>query len=114
MARLEASVLEDARDRFRSEGPYLKVSCTAAVTRPGSRPLQDDLAVPVARLGCLAIERAVAPSARAPGILLGQPFRARVDFRRGQYAWCKIEEEAGEGLAGVQVSVSVPRACGGR
>ena len=114
MTSVEASVLEDARDRFRSEGPYLGARCTALPKpRPGSRPPQDNLAVPIARVECLAIERALAPSARTAGVLLGQPFYARVDFTRGRYAWCKIEEEAGEGFTGVQVSVPVPRACGG-
>jgi hypothetical protein len=113
MTRVEASVLADARDRFRSQGPYLGARCTALEKQVASRPPQDDLAVPIARVQCLAIERALAPSARTAGVLLGQPFHARVDFRRGRYAWCKIEEEAGEGLTGVQVSVPVPRECGG-
>jgi hypothetical protein len=114
MARVEASVLEDARDRFRSQGPYLGARCTAIPKRVDSRRPQDNLAIPIARVECLAIERALAPSARTAGVLLGQPFHARVDFTRGRYAWCKIEEEAGEGFTGVQVSVPVPRACGGR
>jgi hypothetical protein len=114
MTRVEASVLEDARNRFRSQGPYLGAQCTAIPNRVGSRGPQDNLAIPIARVECLAIERALAPSARTGGVLLGQPFHARVDFTRGRYAWCKIEEEAGEGLTGVQVSVPVPRACGGR
>lgn len=113
MTSVEASVLEDARDRFRSEGPYLGARCTALPKRLESRPPQDNLAVPIARVECLAIERVLAPSARTAGVLLGQPFHARVDFTRGRYAWCKIEEEAGEGFTGVQVSVPVPRACGG-
>lgn len=113
MTSVEASVLEDARDRFRSQGPYLGARCTALPKRVESRPPQDNLAVPIARVECLAIERALAPSARTAGVLLGQPFYARVDFTRGRYAWCKIEEEAGEGFTGVQVSVPVPRACGG-
>ena len=113
MTSVEASVLEDARDRFRSEGPYLGARCTALPKRLESRPPQDNLAVRVARMECLAIERALAPSARTAGVLLGQPFHARVDFTRGRYAWCKIEEDAGEGFTGVQVSVPVPRACGG-
>jgi hypothetical protein len=113
MTSVEASVLADARDRFRSRGPYLGARCTGMPKRPGARPPQDNLAVPIARVECLAIERALAPSAQTAGVLLGQPFYARVDFRRGRYAWCKIEEEAGEGFTGVQVSVPVPRACGG-
>jgi hypothetical protein len=113
MTSVEASVFEDARDRFRSRGPYLGARCTALPKRLESPPPQDNLAVPIVRVECLAIERALAPSARTAGVLLGQPFHARVDFTRGHYAWCKIEEEAGEGFTGVQVSVPVPRACGG-
>jgi hypothetical protein len=113
VTRLEASVLADARVRLRSEGPYLMATCTAAVPlRSGARPPQDDLTLPIARLECLAVERTAPATARTSGVLLGQPFRARADFKRGRYAWCKIEEEAGEGFAGVQVSVPVPRACG--
>jgi hypothetical protein len=107
-------VLADARDRLRSDGPYLMARCTDALERTHTRPPQDDLAVPMGRFACLAVEREATATARTSGVLLGQPFRARADFRRGRYAWCKIEEEAGEGFAGVQVSVPVPRACGGR
>jgi hypothetical protein len=110
---IEASVLADARNRLRSEGPYLMARCTAVPKRLDARPPQDVLTIPVAHLECLAVERTAPASGRTPGILLGQPFRARVDFRRGRYAWCKIEEQAGEGFTGVQVSVPVPRACGG-
>ena len=114
VARLEASVLADARNRLRSEGPYLMARCTNLLERVDTRPPQDDLTVPIARFACLAVEREAPATARTSSVLLGQPFRARADFRRGRYAWCKIEEEAGEGFAGVQVSVPVPRACGGR
>jgi hypothetical protein len=87
--------------------------CTDALERTHPRPPQDDLAAPIARFACLAVEREAPATARTSSVLLGQPFRARADFRRGRYAWCKIEEEAGEGFSGVQVSVPVPRACGG-
>jgi hypothetical protein len=113
MAGVEASVLEDARSRFGRHGPYLGARCTAIPRRPESLPPQDNLAVAIARVECLAIERAVAPTAQTAGVLTGQPFHARVDFTRGRYAWCKIEDEAGEGFTGVQVSVPVPPACGG-
>jgi len=112
VTRIEASVLADARDRLRSEGPYLMARCTAVPKRLDARQPQDVLALPTARLECLAVERASGAIGRTPGVLLGQPFRARVDFRRGRYAWCKIQEQAGEGFTGVQVSVPVPRACG--
>ena len=57
VTRLEASVLADARHRLRSEGPYLMARCTAVLERVDPRPPQDDLAVPIARLSCLAVER---------------------------------------------------------
>jgi hypothetical protein len=113
MTRIEASVLADARVRFRRDGPFVMTRCDAAPKRLDGSPPQDDLTLPTARLACLAVEREAPAVGRTPGILLGQPFRAQVDFRRGRYAWCKIEESAGEGFAGVQVSVPVPRACGG-
>jgi hypothetical protein len=113
MTRIEASVLADARYRLRSEGPYVMARCTAVPKRLDARPPQDDLALPIARLECLAVERAAPAIGRTPGVLIGQPFRARADFRRGRYAWCKIEESAGEGFTGVQVAVPTPRACGG-
>jgi len=114
VTRLEASVLADARNRLRSEGPYLMARCTNVLEHVDPRPPADDLSVPIARFACLAVEREAPATARTSSVLLGQPFRARADFRRGRYAWCKIEEEAGEGFAGVQVPVPVPRACGGR
>ena len=113
MARVEASVLDDARIRYRKRGPYTMSMCYTIPKGIDQRPPQDDLSLPIARVECLAVEKAFRLSERSPRVLIGQPFRARVDFLRGRYAWCKIEESPGEGLSGVLEPVAVPSECGG-
>ena len=46
--------------------------------------------------------------------MVGHPFRARVDYGTGRYAWCKVSGRAGEGSFTELTGVKVPRACGGR
>jgi len=114
-ARLEAGVLADARARAaRGElrGRYRSSACFEFPKRLGTRPPSDDLRRAAATFECLAVSSRVAPDERTTGSLIGQPFRARVDFAAGRYAWCKIVQRPGE-LSIRRAELRVPRACGG-
>ena len=49
-----------------------------------------------------------------PGVVLGQPFLARVDYARGRFAWCKTTPVAAEGATPrPELVVPISAACGG-
>ena len=88
-----------ARDRLGSDGPYLMArshrrSGTGRHAPTAGRPRRADRPLGVSG-GRARRPRRLRGRQRS---LLGQPFRARADFRRGRYAWCTIEEQAEEAL----------------
>jgi hypothetical protein len=112
---LAAAVTADARARVRDgslDGPILRVACEGyprTVDRSAAH-LEPDR--PVGLYACLAIRREVAPGERNEAAAIGHPYRARIDFETGRYAFCKVTGRAGEGSIGAQPLVVVPRACG--
>ena len=44
---------------------------------------------------------------------LGHPYRLRIDFDTGRYAFCKVGGRPGEGATATQQIAPVPPACGG-
>lgn len=108
VARLEARVLADARRR----GRYRAASCSEFPKRLSARSPAEDLARRTARMECIAVVAEVARDERTTGSLIGHPFRARVDFARGRFAWCRIVQRPGELSIG-QAVLRIPRACGG-
>ena len=71
---------------------------------------------------CLAVTTEITPNdageqesySQSEAGLIGHPYRMRIDFDSGRYAFCKISGRAGEGSIGAQPVVTVPRVCGGR
>jgi hypothetical protein len=118
VAGLEAAVLADARDRAgRGElhAQYRATTCSGYPKQVDERPPADDVARATAVFECLAVAAKVAPDARTTsGSLIGQPYRARVDFTHGRYAFCKIVQVPGELSIQREAVLKVPRACGGK
>jgi hypothetical protein len=115
---LRAAVLADARTRARrGEIPdhrYATTRCFGYPKRLGAPPPADDLAHGVANVECIAIARDVAPRHGVTiGALIGQPYRARVDFARGRFAYCKIVQVPGELSIKLKPVLQIPAACGG-
>ena len=125
VASAAGAVRADARERVTGgelDGPIRRVACEPfprTVTGVGAE--QD----PARRFGtysCLAVTTAFGPNtggdtesyAQSEAGLIGHPYRMRLDFETGRYAFCKISGRAGEGSIGAQPVVTVPRACGGR
>lgn len=116
LAGLEAAILADARERARRgemRGRYRTVSCDRFPKTLAKTPPQDDLSLRSTRLECIAATNVVARSNRTTGSLIGQPFRARIDFTRGRFTWCKVIQRPGELSFQAEPVVDVPRACGG-
>lgn len=116
VAGLEGAILADAQERAgRGElrGTYRSASCFAFPRRLGRPAPAEDLASRIARLECVAVSSRVPTSERTTGSLIGQPFRARVDFDRGRFTWCKFVQRPGELSIERDPAPAIPRACGG-
>jgi hypothetical protein len=116
VAGLEAVIVADARRRVaRGElrGPYRSATCFEFPKRLGQPPPAEDLRRAVARFECVAVAARVPTSDRTTGSLIGQPFRARVDFARGRFAWCKFVQRPGELSIERERAPAIAKACGG-
>lgn len=105
---LERSITADARARVRAgtiAGPIEDTSCQAVNVGP---------LVPDARRGgyqCVAVQAKIAKVSESGG-LLGYPFWAIVEYRRGTFAWCKVNPRGGErAVQSLEPVVSPPHGC---
>jgi hypothetical protein len=117
LSGVEAAVLADARrraERGELRGPYRSAACFGFPATVGTRPLAEDVARRTAVLECIAVSTRIRRNPRTSGAFLGQPFRARVDFARGRYAWCKIVQRPGELSFDPDPLLRVSPVCGGR
>jgi hypothetical protein len=124
VATASAAVLADARRRVASgelDGPVRRVACEPFPRTVSGRGADQD---PDRRYGvysCLAVTTAfganttgeVESYSQSEAGLIGHPYRVRMDFDTGRFAFCKISGRAGEGSIGAQPVVTVPRVCGG-
>ena len=112
---LEADVLADSQLRARRgelKGAYRSAACFEFPKRLTEQRPEQQVRRSVMRMECIAVSSEVRSSELSTGSLIGQPFRARVDFARGRFAWCKIVQRPGE-LSIQQALFRVPRRCGG-
>jgi len=113
MEDLSATMLADARRRVRRgalDGPILRVECEPfprSVVKPGA---DKDLGRRRGRYYCVAITAEFKRSEASIGGTLGHPYRAKVDFATGRYAYCKI---SGRPDPTPDPRVTTPRVCGG-
>jgi hypothetical protein len=117
VAGLEGAVTADAAARARRgelKGPYRSTGCFLFPKGVDDPAPADDLASSIAIVECIAVAERVAPSETTTGSMIGQPYRARVDFRRGRYAFCKIVQQPGELAIQKRPVIDIPRACSGK
>jgi hypothetical protein len=99
---LSASIAADARRRVRTgalNGPIRRVDC-----EPFPRGTDPARARRSGRYACLAV------TSEFEGGALGHPYRAKIDFESGRYAFCKI---SGRVDIVANPEVTTPRVCGG-
>jgi hypothetical protein len=113
---LQAAVLADAQARARRgelPGSYRATTCFRYPKQLDERPPAAGTA-PAVVVECLAVTRDVAASSGVTvGSLIGQPYRARLDFARGRFAFCKIVQQPGELSIHRAPVLRIPAACGG-
>jgi hypothetical protein len=118
------SVRADARKRAAAgelTGPIRGVECEPFPRTTSGIGAERDLSRRFGTYSCLAVTAQfgestggeVAPYAQSEAGTVGHPYRVRIDFDTGRYAYCKIAGRAGEGGLRAQQAVTVPRVCGG-
>jgi hypothetical protein len=117
VAGLEGAVLADARERAgRGElhGTFAASTCYGYPKRVGALPPAEDVARATEVVECLAVNREVARDESTSGSLIGQPYRALLDFTHGRFAFCKIVQQPGELSIQRDPVMKISPACGGR
>jgi hypothetical protein len=116
LAEAAVAVRTEARERAEAgalSGPIQSVQCEPyprTIERSGAH---EDLARSVGRYACLAVTTEIPATAEHEAGAIGHPYRVRIDFDNGRFAFCKVSGRAGEGSIGQAPVVPVPAACGG-
>jgi hypothetical protein len=120
-----ASVLTDARERATAgelDGPIRGVTCEPYPRSVSARGADQDLSKRAGNYSCLAVTARFEGSeggdggayAQSEAGVIGHPYRVRIEFATGRYAFCRVFGRAAEGSLQARQAVTVPRACGGR
>jgi hypothetical protein len=118
-----ASVLADARGRAAAgelTGPIRDVTCEPFPRSVSGSGADQDLSRRAGSYSCLAVTARFEGSqgeqgayAQSEAGAIGHPYRVRIDFASGRYAFCRVAGRAGEGGLRARQAVTVPRVCGG-
>jgi hypothetical protein len=113
MDELTAAIGADARRRVHRgalDGPILGVECEPFPRTLAGTGAERDLSRRSGRYACLAATSRFKRGESSIGGALGHPYRTKVDFQTGRYAFCKI---SGRPDPTADPRVTTPRACGG-
>jgi hypothetical protein len=116
VAETAAAVRDDARARVEAGalgGPIRKVQCEPFPRTVDGSGAHEDLSRSAGNYACLAVTTEIGATATHEAGSIGHPYRVRIDFESGRFAFCKVSGRAGEGSIGQAPVVHVPAACGG-
>jgi hypothetical protein len=116
VAALERDIMRDAQRRYRAgklDQPTRDAVCTHFVRPNVPHPPPPPVSAKRAGYECLAVTIELGPAgAMKNGTITGFPFWARVNFRTGRYAWCKVNLTPGEhGIGGTLAEVPLSPVC---
>jgi hypothetical protein len=94
-------------------GPILRVKCEPFPPSAAGTPAARDPGARTGRYGCLAVTSDIPATSGNRSGVVGHPYRAKIDFVSGRYAFCKIRGRPGELAVRANALVPVPRVCGG-
>ncbi len=117
VAALPPAIEADARRRVAAgilDGPIRFVECEPYPRSVDGRGAHVDPSRQTGRYSCLAVTREVPATESNEGALIGHPYRVKVDFDSGRYAFCKVAGRPGEFSIGRLAIVPVPEVCGDR
>jgi hypothetical protein len=110
------AVVADARRRAaagRLRGPIRGAECEPFPRNVAGVGADDSTTRRFGRYSCIAITAEFARTRHTSAGVVGHPYRVRIDFESGRYAYCKIAGRPGEGRLKRRLGPTVPRACGG-
>ena len=116
VASATASIQADASKRAAAgefNGPILRVRCEPFPRSAATMPADQVPSEATGRYSCLAITSDIPATAGNRGGVVGHPYRTKIDFRTGRYAFCKIRGRPGELAVRSDPRIRVPLACGG-
>jgi DNA-binding SARP family transcriptional activator len=117
LGEVAAAIRSDARVRVAAgelAGTILRVDCEPFPRTLGGTPPHDDQDARTGRYACLAVTKQLRSGNSQPAGARGHPYRARIDFETGAYAFCKIAPSPGKTIVPEgDPLVAVPRECGG-
>ena len=116
LADAAASVQRDARARVEAgalSGPIRRVQCEPYPPTTDPSGAERDPSRSAGRYACLAVTSEIERTAEHEAGAIGHPYRMRIDFETGRYAFCKISGRAGEGAIATTPFVPMPAVCGG-
>jgi hypothetical protein len=116
VASTAASIHADADERAAAgefHGPILRVRCDPYPPSSDAVAADQVASRPTGRYKCLAVTSDIPATAGNRKGAVGQIYRAKVDFRSGRYAFCKIRGRPGELAVRANAFVRVPKVCGG-
>jgi type II secretory pathway pseudopilin PulG len=111
-----ASIKTDANTRAAAgefHGPILRVQCHPYPPSGSTVPADQVPSEATGRYSCLAVTSDIPATAGNRAGVIGHPYRAKIDFRNGRYAFCKIRGRPGELAVRSDPRIQVPRVCGG-
>jgi len=116
VASAAASIKADANTRAAAgefNGPILRVQCKPFPPSGATVPADRVPSKGIGRYSCLAVTSDIPATAGNRSGVVGHPYRTKIDFRSGRYAFCKIRGRPGELAVRADALVPVPRVCGG-
>src|SRR4029453_12564747 len=116
VASAAASIKTDANARAAAgefHGPILRVQCNPFPPSDATVPADQVPSQATGRYGCPAVTSDIPATAGNRAGVVGHPYRAKIDFRTGRYAFCKIRGRPGELAVRADPHIRVPPVCGG-
>ena len=111
-----ASIKADANKRSAAgefNGPILRVQCGPYPPSDSTVAADQQPSMRTGRYSCLAVTSDIPATAGNRAGVVGHPYRTKIDFQNGRYAFCKIRGRPGELAVRANALVSVPQVCGG-
>jgi len=91
----------------------MRVECEGYPPAAAGAQPEADPSKRAGRYACIAVTSEIPATSGNRSGVLGHPYRARIDFRSGRYAYCKVRGRPGELAVKATPSVPVPAVCGG-
>jgi hypothetical protein len=116
VAAAAASIRADAAERAAAGefgGPIDRVECEGYPPSTAATPADENPAARTGRYACTAVTSDIPATSGNRAGVVGHPYRMRIDFETGRYAFCKVRGRPGELAIKAPTGIALSPACGG-